>query len=225
MTWALISNVAAGSTTGDNVTTAAMDTTGANFLVLSLSYLTAQSVTISDSKGNTWTPRTAANGNLSSSRLYYVEAPTVGTGHTFTATSTGGVPSIAVAAFSGGAASASYDVENGAGSSVGATSLQVGNVTPTTDNQVLITGLALEGAWSFTPTIDLSFTITNNVDLVGGQHFGVNLAYLIETTAAAKNPTWSWGSSVAVAACIATFKVASVAPPDQFVKTEIRAAP
>jgi hypothetical protein len=39
--------------------------------------------------------------------------------------------------------------------------------------------------------IDSGFTITNSLDFVGGQHFEGAMAYLIETTATAKNPIWS----------------------------------
>jgi hypothetical protein len=56
--------------------------------------------------------------------------------------------------------------------------------------------------------INSGFTIVEEIPLVGGQHFGLRMAYLIQATAAAVNPTWSWTSGAAtVSASIASFKV------------------
>ena len=71
-------------------TTAAVNTTGANFIVL----VTAQSgtTTVSDNKGNTYTPLTlyTVSGG-GSGQLYYCTPATVGAGHTFTISTSFGV--------------------------------------------------------------------------------------------------------------------------------------
>jgi YD repeat-containing protein len=83
---ALIASAAAlGSS--NSVTTAAINTTGANFLVIALSYSTGATPTLSDNKGNTWTPLTtsAVTGTVTE-RLYYASNAVVGSGHTFSNT-------------------------------------------------------------------------------------------------------------------------------------------
>jgi len=86
----LIANTAQRGITGSGVTTPAINTTGANLLVVG-----GQSAAPTDSFGNTWTA-TPAVGN---SRLYYCVNPTVGAAHTFS-NSTSLFP-ITVSAWSG----------------------------------------------------------------------------------------------------------------------------
>ena len=120
MAFSLVANTAKGTADTVSVTTDAIDTTGADLIVINTAtFITSdRGVAVTDSKGNTWTPLTQYDGSDSTTRLYYSLNPTVGTGHTFTATSTGTVavvyPSIQVSAWSGAHDTASYDVENGA---------------------------------------------------------------------------------------------------------------
>jgi hypothetical protein len=77
MAFALIDSVSVGSTGGGTVTSAAIDTTGADLLVLALSWYDAEAApTISDSETNTWTALTARDGNHSGAavQFYYVAA-------------------------------------------------------------------------------------------------------------------------------------------------------
>ncbi len=211
MAIAVIANTAAGSTTGDNVTTGAINTTGANFLVLVVASLDNTGVTISDSKANTWTPRTNRVGTPDL-QVYDANATgtaIVGTGHTFTATSTAQMPALAVIAFSGVATAAIFDVENGT-SFAGVASVQPGSVTPTVNNEVLVTGLSNDVA-QLGPTIDTGFTRSDFVDFVATLTNGVAMAYKIQTTAGAENPTWSWTFASNGAVSMATFKAAVAA--------------
>jgi hypothetical protein len=204
--YSLVANVAAGSSAGDDITTSSVNTTGANFLACGVShYEQGGTPTISDSKGNTYVGLTQQQVSFSVGvRIYYVENATVGSGHTFTAAGSGRFASIACAAFSGGKTSASFDQQNG-NFLADAVDIQPGSITPTENNELILSALGF--GESDTITIDGGFTITNQIDFSGGAHEGVALAYLIQTTIAAANPTWDWaGTNAATAAAIASFK-------------------
>lgn len=172
------------ATAGGITTTDAIDTTGATLLVIAVSYWDGiADPIISDSKSNTWTGLTAQLGSNGYSRLFYCIGGTVGTGHTFTANQVGSLSAIAVSAYSNVGA---YDAESGA-SSASATTLQPGSITPASNGAVLVTGLMnFPGG---TPTINGGFTVTGSAVAPGS--FLVGMAYLIQTTAAAANPTWA----------------------------------
>jgi hypothetical protein len=206
MAFALIDSVSVGSTGGGTVTSAAIDTTGADLLVLALSWYDAEAApTISDSETNTWTALTARDGNHSGAavQFYYVEAPAVDGSHTFSANGAGHFGSIAVLALSGAAASSAFDVQNGATTASAAT-LQPGSVTPGEDNELVV--CALGSSQALTETIGDSFTKEEDVEYAGSNHMGVALSYKIQTSAGAENPTWTFGATAQGAAAIATFK-------------------
>jgi RHS repeat-associated protein len=163
-------------------------------------------VTLSDNKGNTWTPLTASTvtGTVTE-RLYYVANPTVGSGHTFSDTGTSNFASICVAAFSGVATSSPFDKENGATSS--ASTIQTGSVTPSLNQELLVSGLGWNVArTTYPPTLDSSFTVSTSSNFLASNHYGCSIGYLVQSNAAAVNPTWSLGSAQSDAARIATFK-------------------
>lgn len=187
-------------------TTAGINTTGANLVVIVVAGSAADTWSVSDSKSNTWTALTRYGANPAGIRLYYCYNPTVGSGHTFTATPT--YNAVAVAAYSG-AASAPFDVETGSYSIVNGTSWQPGSITPTQNNCVVVSGMELGGNGS-SPTIDSSFTKRASVDGVYSVSYGAAIADLIQTTASATNPTWSWtNNSNARAGAHASFKAAA----------------
>lgn len=184
-----IDNIAAQSGDGDTVTTAGVDTSGANLIVVYVAYAQGTTPAISDNQGNTLnyvalTERVAAasfNG-----RLYYVMNPTVGAGHTFTATASSSFPSIFALAFSGVTA---FDQESGAGGSGG--SVQPGSLTPPSDGALFVCGLS--DSDGDTDTINSSFLKQDGFAIAGGAAFGGAMAYLIQGTAGAVNPTWATG--------------------------------
>lgn len=209
MAFTLISNTAKGSVSGAAVTTTAIDTTGANLIIIAVGWYSAGNPAISDSKSNTWTALTIkTNTGSGNNRLWYCVNPTVGTGHTFT-NGTGNYSSVAVSAWSGANATP-FDVENGA---IGAAivTLATGSVTPGQDNELVIAGISLRGLWGANSddivTIDNGFTISNQIPGVGNNRLSVGMAYKVQTTAAAVNPSWSWSHSDSVSVTIATFKV------------------
>lgn len=177
-----------------------VDTTGANFLVAVI--VGNQSLTApTDSKSNTWTALTeyANSGQGLYVRIFYVANPTVGTGHTFTNTS-GNYSFTYVSAWSGMATASPFDAENGQ-NSVNGTTIQPGSVTPSTTNELFITGF--ESIAAGTASIDNGFTIQDG-DLVGGAPYA--WAYKVNSTSTAQNPTWTTTGSSWIVSNMAAFK-------------------
>lgn len=188
----------AESVAGGPVTTGGVDTTGANLIVLGVVSSSAPP-TLSDNKGNTYTLLTQQSNGGAWSGIAYCAGPIVGTGHTFTIN--GGVPAIDVEWYSG-AASSPFDVENGASGNA----TQPGSVTPSQPNSLVV--CVAGGSDTGALTIDSGFTITNQTPLAGGVHYSLAMAYLIETSIVAQNPSWNTTTS---AAEIAVFKPAPTA--------------
>jgi hypothetical protein len=205
VTFALIANTSEASSDGSAVTTPGIDTSGADLLVLWVSGQYQLSATPTDSKGNTWTALTeevVVGGERGI--FYYAKNATVGSGHTFSVSQTSKLPSLCVAAFSGGHLTTPADQESGA-DTFGST-LAPGSITPTENDELVVTGISFNVAGTF--TIGSSFTITNQEDKTAA-NLGGAMAYIIQTSAAAVNPTWTHnpgGSSMA--ARIASFKIA-----------------
>ena len=208
----LVSAVFKG-TSGDSMTTDAIDTTGATFLVAA--FAGANRVpTISDSKGNTWTgPLTRREGAGMWSMLYYCVNPTVGGGHTFTCAATALYGTVCVAAFSGVATTSPYNTESNGGSASLTTSVNSGSVT-TVDNGALVISAVNNRSASIHPTIDLSFTVavSGRMNEGGSDHTGAALAYLEKATAGACSPTWSSSASALSTCVMADFDPTFVAP-------------
>lgn len=207
MTFALLGNTGISGGSGGG-SSGSVDTTGADLIIIHVSqYTVPATITPSDSKGNTWTGLTVqAGGTENKSRLWYCINPTVGTGHTFTATGSNTFSCAQVAWFSG-AAAAGFDQQNGAVAVGTATTLQTGSVTPSQNDELVVTGLSADRG--NTLSINASFTITNQYPYSAGSREAGALAYLIQTTAGAVNPTWTTDVSAPdMAATIATFKAA-----------------
>ena len=207
MAWSLVTTASGQSTNNDDVTSSSVDTTGANLLVLLALAQPVTGVTVSDSKSNTWTPLTAQqNGSATGSKLYYCFAPTVGASHTFTVSATGTFPAVLVQAWSGGLA---FDAENGANQASG-TTLQTGSVTPAGDNELFVSGCGPGGGGAVVNDIDSGFTETGDLD-ENANSAGGAMAYKIQTTGGAENPTWTASGGAGPAersAVIAAFTMA-----------------
>lgn len=190
-----------------------INTTGANLLVAVIAYHYANSTqpVVTDSAGNTWIQAGGAQYVQSTRALsiYYCLNPTTsGThnfqmgGSTYGSSSTGidSADAIYVMAFSG---VASYDTITGQGYSAG-TSATPGSQTPGMNGALIITGISGNGG-SGTPTGTAvsGYTLDNTV--MQGNQVSTNAylalggaAYLIQSTAAATNPGWSWATATAV---------------------------
>ncbi len=199
-----IATVTASSAAGSSITSGAIDTTGANFLVFVLAEATtASEMTVSDSKGNTWNGLTSQSAGQVRVRIFWSTPTSVGSGHTFTATTVDGdtFPAIGVSAYSGVKASSPFDQQNGATNT--SSTIATGNVTPTEDNELIISGIcALTSSFS----INSGLTIRGSKLFVPATSVGMAIADLVETSITAKNPTWTLSASDDNAAAIATFK-------------------
>lgn len=186
-------------------TSDAVDSTGANLIVIGIHNYSTFALTVSDSKGNTWTALTSyRTSNQSGIRFYYCLAPTVGSGHTFTVSSTAAYPVITAMGFSGVKTSSPFDVENGALNTTG-TSRQPGSVTPAENGSLVIAGMTFNGAVT-SPSVDSSMTLQETVPYLAANYMGALAAYYIQPTAAAINPTFSWTTSINNSSAICVFK-------------------
>lgn len=194
----------AGTSAGSGATTDAVDSTGCSLLVAG--YASRINIpTLTDSKSNAWTALTEYAPSSSRVRLYYCAAPTVGSGHTFSVS--GGSATygtVFVLGFSGTAATP-FDKESGSGGT-GGTSRQPGSVTPASNGSVLVSMLSASTTTT-NPLIDGSYTAHALSGTGVNQNSGI--AYLIQTTATASNPTWSWTGNDHNAATIAVFSPAA----------------
>ena len=197
-------NKSAGSSDTTNVTTAAISTVGANLIVAVTIKISGGSQTFSDNQSNSYTALTVWNGSSQPQlTIYYKQAPTTNASHTFTLSGGATYPALSVAAFAG-VASSPFDQQNG-NNGAATTTLTTGSITPGQNNELVIAGLGY--FMGSTVSINGGFTIpTGGTTDYTVNSWGVSLAYLIQTSAAAANPQWAMGTPVTAVAGIATFK-------------------
>lgn len=202
----LLSHTGAASPDGVNVTSPAISTVGSSLLVMTVA--AAYAIVPSDSQGNTWSALTAHNssGGSAQVQIYYCASPSTSASHTFTVDSTTGnaYPSICVAAFNHTTPSP-FDQQNQADAGGYTTSCSTGSITPLFNGELIVAGLETHGEISG-QGITNSMTITDTNPGVASQSLGSAMAYVVQTTAAAINPTWSWASTADPAAAIASFR-------------------
>lgn len=162
-------------------------------------YLGSGTVTITDSKSNTWvalTPKRAGgDSNVEAQAFYVLTSPVVGSGHTFTIV--GAFASMIVYAFTQSAAT-TFDAENG--TTVGGTTCQPGSVG--TSGDVVIESTAFY-ADNTTITIDGSFSAVTQVNYGAGVNIGCAAAW--KDVSGSVNPTFTFGSSNVAAGVCAGF--------------------
>lgn len=209
---ALVASVQAVSSGGVNVTSSAINTTGSSGLVVVVSdFQAALPSAISDSKSNAWTRIDLSNSDGPRINLFYCTVPcSVGTGHTFsTTTGTTAFPVLIAYAFSGTNTTTFFDsVSNTAITGAAATSLQAGSATCSQNNCLYVAGLSTFITATTPVTINQSFVTPIGTPGAGGQNLGGFASYLVQGTAAALNPTWSWTNSDEAAVVIAAFRAA-----------------
>lgn len=201
--FSVIANIGDGSPNASPITTSAINTTGADLIIVAASNGNAAFPTITDSKSNTWGPRSAYIQGGIRVALSYTVPSSVGSGHTFTAP---GYSTLAVLAVSGGNATP-FDTDTGGNGTPGASTYQLGaGITPSVNDCIVVT--ALTAYDDIEPSsINGGFTITYQVGY--GTLTGLVFAYLIQTSAAAANPTWTGTGTIdEAAATIASFKPA-----------------
>jgi hypothetical protein len=181
----LVASVNITPSGNDGGTSASITTTGATLIVISTGSVT-NAPTVSDSKGNTYTRLTTHQASVGRHTLYYKLAPTVGTGHTFTLAGTDIYAGAIVFAFAG---VVSYYHESG-NATTGGSPLASGSITPPTNGALIITGLGANdpATNTITPSGFTQTSLANNPNIYIEQSAG----WLVQTTAAAINPTWAW---------------------------------
>lgn len=194
----LIAHTGKGSHDGDNTTCDPIDTSGADLIVITCGYqrnVLNADPTISDNKGNTYTPLPAGHvGDNKGIRVFYKFNPTVGTNHIVSAAAVlyANFAVVHVLAFSG-AHSSPFDQQAGDGAASGTSVSPTGVSGPLTPSQhrcLLITSIAdsFTNARSFD---DGNFSVLDQIANAPGTHFGGAVAYSIQPTAVAVDPTWS----------------------------------
>ena len=184
-------------------TTPAINTTGATLIVVAVAVPTGDFnlADLSDSEGNTWeiAQQSGAVGNYTTAcaRL----SPTTSATHTFTYSGPN-APGIGVAAF-GGVSSPALDQTNN-GETTG-TSIPAGSITPAQNNELIITSLGF-GAVE-TLTLPTGFATAGEAAYESGVSHGSALAYQVQTTATAVNPTWGLSASSQAGATVLSFGV------------------
>ncbi len=149
-------------------------------------------------------------GNNLISQLFYRLSPVVGSSHQFSIPNSGGGDDIDALAFSG---VGSFYSESGAVAANNTdTTIQPGSLTAPEDGCLFVTSVSFFGGQPV--SIDSSFNILYPT---GGQNGFPScvVAYKIQTTAGAENPTWTYpnGFNLKGAAVMACFKAAIVPLP------------
>jgi hypothetical protein len=204
--FSFISGVSTSVANGSGGSSGSINTTGAGLLVAVANYFSgASGLTFADSKGNTWTPLTAVSTTNTRCNIYYSVPTSVGTGHTISLTGSNVFPTLVFSAFAFGAASPAdqQSSANGTGTSGAGSS-----ITPGFANELVISGLSTNGDGVSISGIDGGFTVIDATrPASSGLYIGGAGAYLIQTTATAAAPTWSFGASQEWGVKMASFKV------------------
>ena len=202
----LLASVKVAGTTAA-ATTAAIDATGATAFLGCVIERTPQSVVLTDSEGSTWNSLTSQSddGNDHVTTIYWSNPSSVSATHTFTATSSDWVGHLYMTAWSGVIVNP-FDQQNGVVQTASST-VQPGSITPTNPNQIVLTCSTNDNT---TNSIDGGFTLLLTDPL--GTSYGGALSYLIQTTAAAANPTTTFSGLTTSTAVIGSFKTESSGP-------------
>lgn len=213
----LIGNNKATASGSSTATTAGGNITNAKLLIAivcmySKSAATATVSSTSNASGNWTALPNYVNGN-SNICIWYCANPTTSASEAFSANPNGtGYPAIFASWWDGVTTTSPKDQATGASGT--SNPLATGSVTPSEDNELLVTGVSHNVTGN--TTVDGGFT---RQDTQTNASFETGAwAYLIQTTLASANPAWTVdGSAKAVA--IATFKVSGGGGGPTFVPT------
>jgi hypothetical protein len=214
----LLCNFSQGLGVNGGTTSTTCNATGAKVIAVGVSGVGASGAatcgTLSDSSSNTYTYAATTYTNAGASpgnALCYKAAPTVSSSMTWTYTLTSSQAGLSVWVWSGGTGALDLGFNNALAS--GATSLSVcgttacgggATFTATHSPALLLTVETFSGATSAVG-IDSGFATPQSVPNNPGVVSGISSSYLIQNTAAAVNPTWSWTTSHRGANFIADF--------------------
>ena len=199
--------IATGNSFGTGITTSAIDSTGASMLIVAVNGYSAVSaetngtLTLTDSKGNSYTP--IPNGLTTPSpgiAIYFCPNPVVGSGHTIEAKfpDSGAGGYVAFSAWSNTQGLVPQGMTSNSGGSLSAAPFQGGSVSGNTGDLVLsfIGGYnAFSSTTGLPATVDTGFTIIDSLFAstpgAGGGCGGLSYGYLLAPNATAVNPTWT----------------------------------
>ena len=212
-TWTLKANNVAGAQT--NPTTASMNMTGVNLILVAATYANGTTPSLTDSvtanNANYVNIFTVDNAASIITEFWYLYNPSVSSAQTFKMTGTNIYSSIVVQGWSG-AASSPFDQTNDNNSWTGGppATITTGSVTvPSGELVVAVLGAndTLNTGNSY--SIGSGFTIPASNGQIGktASYYGVAMAYLEPSAATAYNPTFSAAAAVnQLTAGIASFK-------------------
>lgn len=212
--WVLMARTAHASPSGVTNITAAIDTTGTNFIALTFTMYGGNytaPANITDNKGNIFLPAGAYDQVLSNellTQIYFCPNPVVGTGHIFTYTQAGTNDTnsvLAVGAFAG-PKNYNYSLDQFRNGAAGTTSCSPGSITPAIDKELLILAAGSGVAGSSFGAVDSGFTIANAINFTSGSNEGGAMAYLSQGQVAAVNPVWTIPGGTIAVAKIAAFR-------------------
>lgn len=190
----LIANVGAGAGANGS-TTAAIDTTGAKLIVLSLhGYAATPTAIVLDSKGNTYLPLTfrADLGLQIYQQLFYCINPIVGAGHTFASSGSASFSGVNVQAYSC-TKNPVYASLNTTNETLSGNTMNAGNINSIYRNGLFVTGICVFNTPLTTPfTLDLGYTVTDQQAYSPGANFANSMGYKVQPLKGANNPLWSW---------------------------------
>ena len=222
--WTVVSSICTFQTAGDGspLTTGTIDTTGASLIVLyAYNYDDGASATVSDSRSNTWQHLTDQVTFGYEGRLHYVYQPSAGSGHTFTLSRADGVYQgvLCALALTGSLTTDPADQQSSYGFATYPT-IQPGSITPSLNNEIVITGVGTNGQYNDAFSIDSGFTLQAQAYDTGGLigHAGA-IGYIVQGAASAVNPTWTINDCCGqvMSTSMASFKP-FVAPPATLIK-------
>lgn len=196
-----ISRIASTTATfkdGAGATTSALDTTNATLLVVGyMANRDLSTTVVSDSKGNTWHSATVYSYSDHYVTFYYSwdhggSALSVGSGHTVSVSQTGYHGALTFVAYSGSLTTSDpYDQHNGGGGE-GSSTEQPGSITPSANGSLVLLNVGILLTSITVSSVSDSFSLMTSASLSG--EFSTTLADLIQTTAAAINPTITYSS-------------------------------
>ena len=196
MGWSILAANSAQNGQNTSVTSSAIDTRGADLLIIGFSGLNDPSLALTDSSTNTWlTALSSDNGNPAVSvRVLYVSQPLVSSAHTFTVSEPNGFAALSILAVSGSLNSTGvFDQGNFTEyQNTGQTDLSPGSITPGHNGELLVGFINIYND-STPPTLtdsSTNFTEQTHVDC-SGSNFGMSAWTFVQTTASAINPPFT----------------------------------
>ena len=192
--------------------TPAVDFTGVTQIIICTDHAFGSGTAPTDStSANTYTHigTTATAGSFVHVEVWASQInPTVTSSMTFTDNDT--YDSIAVMGFSGMTVSSNFD--QGASGTSATSPVNSGSITPTQNNEVLISCLGVDGtAAPLATSVDSSYTkiwtsVASNSEIL------LAASYKIQTTAATTSPNWTYANTAASAARVLSFKSGGAGP-------------